>query len=82
MENEIKIGSRIYAVNKKYVDEKINGGRIRVCRVKTFENKQGVIIPVLTEIGNPKQEISTSMHHTYLELPNAIIAIEGKGPNG
>ena len=78
-ELEIKIGTRMYAVHKKYADEKINGGRIIVCRVKTFQNKQGKIMPVLIEVGNAKREINLTTHYYYYHLHTALEDIAGEG---
>ena len=72
----LKIGSQIYAVHHKYVEENLTGGRIRVCRVKTFENRGGQVHPVLTEKGNAKQVIDPKTHVIYVELSKAIDAIE------
>lgn len=73
--NQFKIGVQMFAVHKKYVDENLHGGRIIVCRVKTFENKVGEILPVLTEVGNAKREISPTTHYIYNHLESAIEAI-------
>ena len=74
MYEHLKIGSQIYAVHKRYVDEKL-GGKIVVCRTKSFENIQGEIIPILTEVGNAKHIVSPKTHYIYLNLPDAIDAI-------
>jgi len=63
----LKIGSQIYAVHQKYVDENITGGRIKVCRVKTFENRGGEIFPVLTVKGDAKREVDPKHHKIYVE---------------
>lgn len=76
--NQFKIGAQMFAVHKKYADENIRGGRIIVCRVKTFENKTGDILPVLTEVGNAKREIPADSHYFYTNLSDAIDAIRTK----
>lgn len=73
--NEHKIGAQMFAVHKKYADENVRGGRIIVCRVKTYENKSGEVIPVLTEVGNTKREIPVDSHYFYHTLSEAIDAI-------
>jgi hypothetical protein len=75
MYEHLKIGSQIYAVHHKYAEENIRGGKIRVCRVKTFENRGGEIVPVLTEKGNARQEIDANTHKIYINLSDAIDAI-------
>ena len=77
MYEHLKIGSQIYAVHRKYVDEKI-GGKIIVCRLKTFENRGGEIMPVLTEKGNARYVIPAETHYVYVELSKAIDAIRTK----
>ncbi len=74
---DLKIGSQAFLVHKKYVDDKL-GGRIRICRLKTFQNVNGEIEPILTEVGNSKLEIDTKTHYLYLELSDAINAIRTK----
>jgi hypothetical protein len=74
--NQFKIGAQMFAVHKKYADQNICGGRIVVCRVKTFENKAGKILPVLTEVGNTKREISADFYYFYANLSEAIEAIK------
>ena len=79
MYEHLKIGSMVYAVHKKYVKKEANeGGRIQVCRVKTFQNVKGIIMPVLTLVGNSKIEVSTKTHKAYVELSKAIDAIRTK----
>lgn len=75
---EFKIGSQMYAVHKKYATEKIMGGRIIVCRVKTFENRGGTVLPVLTEVGNAKREVSPTTHNFYDDVGDAVNAITTK----
>lgn len=72
-----KIGSQLFVVHKKYVDSNL-GGRIKVCRVKTYQNVSGDIQPVLTEVGNAKVEIDAKTHYLYVELTEAIDAIRTK----
>lgn len=76
MYEHLKIGAQIYAVHKKYVKKEANeGGIIKVCRVKTFHNMGGKIMPILTIVGNSKMEVSTKTHKVYVELSKAIDAI-------
>ena len=77
MYETLALGSQMYAVHKKYQDEKINGGKVIVCRVKSFENKGGEILPILTEKGNVKRVVDPKSHYLFIELPKAIDAIRG-----
>jgi hypothetical protein len=75
MYDHLKIGTIIYAVHNKYVNRESGNGRIQVCRIKTYENKDGKIMPVLTLVGNTKTELITSSHTIYINLADAIDAI-------
>lgn len=79
MYETLALGSQMYAVHKKYPDEKLNGGKVIVCRVKSFENRGGKILPILTEKGNAKRTIDFKTHYLYKELNGAIDAIRGEG---
>jgi hypothetical protein len=68
------IGTTVFAVHRKYVREKITGGRIIVCRVRTYANEGGRISIILRESGN-KHEFSSRTHRIYHKLADAIIAI-------
>ena len=59
----LRIGDKVYMVYKKYYDENLTGARMHVCKVKTFQNKQGEIIPVLVEIGNTKHELDPRLYY-------------------
>ena len=72
---KLNVGTKVFAVHKRYVDEKLSGGRVRICKVKTFIEKGGEIIPVLTEVGNAKMELDTTTHHLYYDMDLAIKAI-------
>lgn len=75
MFENLKIGAMVYAVHNKYVSKTATNGRIQVCRIKTFENKDGKIIPILTLVGNSKQELDATVHTVYIMLTDAINAI-------
>jgi hypothetical protein len=74
MYDHLKINSTVYAVHKTHADEKIPGGKIQVCKVKTFHNVKGKIIPQLKVIGT-SAEVNPVTHKIYIELPKAIDAI-------
>jgi hypothetical protein len=67
----LKIGDKVYLVYKKYYDENITGARMYVCKVKTFENKQGKILPVLVEIGT-KRELDPRLYYMSKDPEVAI----------
>lgn len=71
---DLPIGAKIFLVHKKYVDEKITGGKIIVCRVKSFCNKSGQIFPVYSEVGNSKNSPDPASHYLYTDIK---LAIEG-----
>ncbi len=75
MYEKLKIGAMVYCVHHKYVTGEASGGIIKVCRVKTFHNVEGMIMPILTLVGNSKLEVSTRTHQAYVALPEAINAI-------
>lgn len=58
----LQIGDKVYLVYKQYHDTNLPGGRMYPCKVKTFENKQGEILPVLVEIGT-KRELDPRLHY-------------------
>jgi hypothetical protein len=75
MQVKLGIGSKVYAVHKKYVDEKLSNGSVKICKVKTFKEYKGKVGPVFTEIGNSKMELIQETHYIYHELDLAIAAI-------
>ena len=74
MYDHLKINSTIYAVHKTHAGMKEPGGKIQVCKVKTFHNVKGKIIPQLKVIGTTA-EVDPTTHKIYVELPKAIDAI-------
>jgi len=74
MYDHLKINSTVYAVHKTYAGKKIPGGKLQVCKVKTFHNIHGKIIPQLKVIGT-SAEVDPTTHKIYVDLPEAINAI-------
>ena len=72
---KLQIGDKVYLVYKKYYDENITGARMYPCKVKTFENKQGEILPVLVEIGT-KRELDPRLHYMSKDPEVAIKYLE------
>lgn len=72
-----KIGTQMFAVHKRYVDEKLQNGTIIVCRIKSYMNYNGEIVPILKEVGG-KAEIKPTTHYIYEDLKKAIKAITTK----
>lgn len=73
-----EIGTTLYCVYMTYIDDKMSGGKIIPCRVKSYQNIQGEIHPVLTEIGNSRREVSPTTHYIYEDVRDAIAAIDTK----
>lgn len=73
----LKIGTQVYCVRKSYVDAKLSGGKIAVGRIKSYENRDGKIHPIVKEVGEPRI-IDPVLHYIYTELDTAIAAIDNK----
>lgn len=71
------IGTILYVVNKSYVNEKLNNGKVYVTRIKSYENVSGEILPILKEVGSSKTFFTTSFY-TYDTLLEAVQAIDVK----
>ncbi len=68
----------MYAVHKKHADSStLQGGTVRVCRIKTYKNIEGEVLPILKVVGE-KVEINTTNHYIYSRLDDAIEAIQTK----
>ena len=74
MYRHLKINSTVYAVHKKYVNKKVEGSRIQVCKVKTFYRHDEKVIPELKVVGSTAI-IKPSTYKIYLQLSEAIEAI-------
>ena len=75
MYEKLKIGTKLFAVHQVCANKKKPGGRIKVCRLKSFENIDGEIMPILTVIGNSKEECKAAVHSIFINLSEAIDAI-------
>lgn len=71
-DTKLTIGTKVYALFKDYVNENRNNVKIRVCKVKTFQNKLGTIIPILTEIGKPSEEIDSQLYYLHTDVNKAL----------
>lgn len=71
----LNIGDKMYAVHSRYIDEKLNMGEVKICRVKTFENKKGKIQPVLTVVGASRVTVCPESHYIYRDIDEAVKAI-------
>ncbi len=69
------IGTKVFLVNKKYKDQKLNGGLIIPCKVKTYENKSGKIIPICSEIGASSKIYREDCYYIYDNINDAILSI-------
>ena len=72
-----KIGSQIYAVNKRIVDEKLKNGRVLVGKIKSYQNVDGEIRPIVQEVGI-RREIYLESNYFFGELTDAVDAIRTK----
>lgn len=66
-----KLGSKMYAIHKKYIEETTNG-RMIVATVRTYERYNGTVRPVLTPVGYPKQELSHDTHHIFDDVDKCV----------
>jgi hypothetical protein len=72
---DLTIGDKCFLVRKEYIGLNANGARIIVAKVKTFENKKGIAIPIFTEVGNSKRELTMENYLPFVEVSKAIEAI-------
>ena len=75
------IGKTVYAVAKRYATAKDkSGARILVCKVKTYINRDGKVVPVLKEPNTKgtQSEITASIYDLFIDLNAAILAIADK----
>lgn len=69
-----KIGTVLYGVYKKYVDEKLMNGKVVVGKVVSYENINGEIYPIVREVGTRNKLYHTSLYF-YNTLEEAIEVI-------
>jgi hypothetical protein len=69
-----KIGTQVYGVHKKYVDDNLKNGKIIVGKVRTYENIDGKVQAIIKEVGAPRM-IDTRMYYIYTDLEVAVKAI-------
>lgn len=72
-----KIGTMLYAVHKTYVDKKLKNGKIMIGKVRSYQNIDGEIYPIIKEVGTPVL-IDVKMNYIYNDLDKAILAITTK----
>jgi len=72
-----KIGTQVYGVHKKYVDENLKNGKIIVARIKTYENIDGEVCAIAKEVGQSRV-IDNRVCYIYTDLEVAIKAITTK----
>ena len=73
----LNIGKTVYAVHRRYIREKLTGGVVVVCRVKTYINDGGTIRVILKTIGG-KETITSANHRIFHKLEDAILSITTK----
>ena len=69
------LGTKIYLTHKKYKKERLQGGKIIPCKIKSYENKNGKIIPICSEIGNSKMFYDLSCYNHNMTIEQAIECI-------
>ena len=79
-EGYLAIGSKIYALSKESVDKGYNHTLLKVCKVKTYQNTDGQVIPVVTQVGYPKQELNLRLHYLYTDLQEALKVLSNIKP--
>ena len=77
MKKNLKIGSQIYLVHKDYVNKNFNGSSIRICRIKSYQNVNGKVLPIVREVGS-SNSIQAEYYITFQDLDKAIEAISNK----
>jgi hypothetical protein len=70
----LNIGTQMFAVHKRYVDQKLKNGTIIVCKIKSYMNYEGEIIPLLREVGGTIKP-HPDTHYLFTDLKKAIKAI-------
>lgn len=71
----LKIGTQIYGVHKTYVEsKKKSGSRILVGKVKSYQNINGKVYPIVKEVGS-RVLIDVIMHYLYTDINKAVEAI-------
>lgn len=73
--DQLTIGSKCYLVHKGFAFKKKWGGKIVTARVTTFVNMKGDIIPEFKEVGNVKNEMTTTHYVPFVDVQSAIDAI-------
>lgn len=74
-----KIGTTVYMVHKSYVDQKKNNGKIKVGKIRSYQNIDGVICPIIKEVGS-SVILDPLMNYIYESIELAIDAIRGPEP--
>ncbi len=69
------IGTKVYMVQKDYVDQKKQNGKVLVCKVKTYENQKGKIVTICSVVGQSRFIVNTFGYYLYDKLDLAISAI-------
>jgi hypothetical protein len=72
-----KIGTQLFLVHKRYVNDKLANGVVKPCKIKSYENKQGKILPILIMTGT-KISVDPQTHYSYETLEEAVHAIDNE----
>lgn len=64
----------VYGVRKTYVDERLPNGKIMVGRIKSYQNIDGTVHPIVKEVGANRM-IDPVLHYIYTDLDTAVNVI-------
>lgn len=73
--SKYKIGQQVLAVHKSHIHKQINGAKIIVGRVKSYQFVNKKVQPIVTIVGNSRHELNPEIHTFYTELEEAVEAI-------
>jgi len=74
MAKQLKIGTTVFCVHNDYVDKNVNGAKIIPCKVRSYQNMDGVIRPLVRPVGS-RNDLSLKNHILYTDLDKAVKAI-------
>jgi len=72
-----KIGTTKFAIHNKVLSGEMSFGNIRVCKLKTYEKREGKVQPILRD-PQTKSNIDLTTHVVYDTLEKAVKALKTK----
>jgi len=73
----LKIGTQVYLIHKRTIDEKLKNGDIVIGKIQTYCLRDKKILPVIKVIGS-KFNADVNMHYMYINLDHALNALKPK----